>query len=470
MSKPYDVLVIGGGVEGLVAVSLLARAGLRVQLLERSAILFGHAGGATLNALDPRVVKDLKLARRGLRFAARDLGLTVLRNGGANAVIGRDRHATARSLAALSPADAAAYAGFRRELFALAHAMRPAWWDGASAEDVVNRFKPQQRNLFERLAVTSATAWLGSCFESETLRAALAFAAVECGVPPSEAGSALALVWAAAQEMNGQQAAVAVPRGGVEGLLRALALAAQKYGAEIRTAAPVVRLTLAQDAVAGVELANGETVAAPLVLSALSRKHTLLDLLPPAAIGFGAARVLARPVATFGCATLVFTLIRASSFDAGMRFVIAEKPETYDAALAAVRLGATPRDLALELVASPVELAQAPPAPLTLTVRAWPVAPSYVRNDLVRTVSALIERHAPGFMQIVNNCDVLEPQDGDAFSMTRLLAGASQRIETSVPGLLLCGIDAEPVHAVSGRAARQAAGLAIALHKKARAR
>jgi hypothetical protein len=151
-----------------------------------------------------------------------------------------------------------------------------------------------------------------------------------------------------------------------------------------------------------------------------------------------------------------------------MRFVIAEKPETYDAGVAAVRLGATPRELALELVASPIEAAQTTPVPLTLTVRAWPVASSYVRNDLVRTVSAMIERHAPGFMQIVNNCDVLEPPDGDAFSTTRLLAGASQRIETAIPGLLLCGIDAEPIHAVSGRAARQAAG--IALHKKARAR
>ncbi len=468
MSKSYDALVVGGGVEGLVAVSLLARSGLRAQLLERSATPFGHACGATLNALDPRVVKELRLARRGLRFAARDLSLTVLRNGGANAVIGRDRHATARSLAALSPADAAVYAGFRAELFALARALRPAWWDGKAAAEV--HLKPPQRALFARLGVTGASAWLGACFESETLRAALAFAAAYCGAAPSEAGSALALVWAAAQEMNGQQGAVAIPRGGVAGLLRALAQASQACGAEIRTAAPVVRVTLANEAVSGVELADGETVAAPLVLSALSRRRTLLELLPPGAIGLGAVHTLARLAESFGCATLVFTLVRASSFDAGMRFVVAERPETYEAGLAAIRLAAAPRELALELVASPPEAAQTPPAPLTLTVRAWPVAASYDRNDLVRTVGAMIERHAPGFLQTVNGCDVLEPPEGEAFSVARLLAGAAQRIETSVPGLLLCGPDAEPVHAISGRAARQAAGLAIALHRKAHAR
>ena len=71
MSERFDALVLGGGVEGLIAATLLAKAGLHVQLLEPSAILTGYAGGATLNALDPLVVKQLKLAKYGLKFAAR---------------------------------------------------------------------------------------------------------------------------------------------------------------------------------------------------------------------------------------------------------------------------------------------------------------------------------------------------------------------------------------------------------------
>ncbi len=112
--------------EGLIAVSLLAKAGLRAQLLERSAILFGHAGGATLNALDPVIVKDLRLAKHGLKFAVRDLSLTALRVGGANAVIGRDRHATAKSLAALSPATARPCRLSPRDLRARPRAAPPA--------------------------------------------------------------------------------------------------------------------------------------------------------------------------------------------------------------------------------------------------------------------------------------------------------------------------------------------------------
>ncbi len=80
----------------------------------------------------------------------------------------------------------------------------------------------------------------------------------------------------------------------------------------------------------------------------------------------------------------------------------------------------------------------------------------------------MIERHASGFAQAVMNCDVQAPPDGEPFTLARLQAGAAERIETPVRGLLLCGIDAEPVHALSGRAARQAAGMAVARHIRAR--
>lgn len=464
MSGRYDALVIGGGVGGLTAVSLLAKAGLRTLLLERSAILYDDTGEAALSALDPLVVKELKLARRGLKFAVRDLGLAALRAGAPPAVLTRDRHATARSLGALSQADAVAYAQYRREMLTLARALRPTWWDGRPGEETLAALKPAQRALIERLSVTSALAFLSGWFESEALRAALAFAAVEAGAPPSEPGSALALVWSAAQEMNGRQGAVAVPRGGLGGLLHALGEAAQTSGAEIRTAATTARLALVNGAVAGAELAAGETIEAPLVLSALSRRRTLRDLLPPAAIGLGAAVALARPDPDFGSATLVFTLSRAPELPApaDKRLSIAERPEIYDAALSAMRLGRAAPEPAMELVAPPPD-ATAPRT--TLVARVWPVAASYDRDGLVRTITAMIERHVPGFAATVTNTDVVEPQITVPATVDRLLAGAAARIETPVAGLLLCGADAEPANAISGRAARQAVRLALARHR-----
>ncbi len=465
MSERYDAIVVGAGVNGLIAVALLAKAGLRAMLLERSSLLFGHAGEATLSALDPRVVKQLRLAQHGLAFAVRDLSLTVLDAGGQSAVIGRDRHATARSLAALSAADATAYEPWRRALFDLGRALRPCWWNGHTPDEIRRALTLPQRVLLDRLSVASAAAWLSSVFDSDALKAALAFEVAACGVAPSEAGSALALAWCAAQEMCGRQGAVAMPRGGAIGLQQALSEAAQKAGAEIRTAAMVSSLLVAGGAIGGVELVAGESIAAPLVLSTLSRRRTLSGLLPTAAIGIGAAREVARPQAEFGCATLVYGLQRPPDFGAfraaaNTRYVLAERLETFEVALSAQRLGWVPQEPAIELALSPAGAERS-----VLTARVWPVGRNADRDALTKRVTGMIERHALGFSALIASCDVLLPSGGSV-SASRLACASTERIDTAVRGLLLCGPDAEPAHAVSGVAARQAAAFAIALHKK----
>jgi phytoene dehydrogenase-like protein len=448
----YDAIVIGAGVGGLAAAALLAKSGRHTLLVERQPALFGALAPATLSALDPRLAKELKLAKHGLAYAARDLPL-----GAPGLVLSRDRHATARSLAALMPTDAAAYTAWRREMLALARALRPAWWDGRAVADAP--LKPVQRALFERLKVSSAIAHLSSRFESEALRAVLAFAAAECGAVPSEPGSALALLWSAAQEANGAQGAVSLPKGGVLALLRALSDAAQKAGAEVRTAAPVARLLTTTGAVAGVELAAGESLETPLVFSALGRRKTLATLLPPAEIGLGAARALARPQEEIGIAVLIFTLSAPLTLPAprDARFLIAERSEAYEAAFAEARAGHNAREPVLELVRE---------EPQRLVVRVWPVAPSYPRGDLVRTVTLMIERHASGFANLVVTADLLEPETTAPVPLDRLLASARSRIETPLRGLYLVGPDAEPANAIAGRAAR----LAVALSKRERTR
>jgi phytoene dehydrogenase-like protein len=448
----YDAVVIGAGVGGLAAAALLAKAGRHTLLVERQPALFGTGGPATLAALDPRLAKTLKLAKNGLGFAARDLPLAA-----PNLLLSRDRHATARSLAALMPTDAAAYTAWRREIFALAKALRPAWWDGQAVRDVP--LKPVQRALFERLKVSSAAAFLAARFESETLRAALAFAVAECGAIPFEPGSALALLWSAAQEANGAQGAVSLPKGGSLALLRALADVAQKVGAEVRTAVPVARLVTNAGAVTAVELAAGEIIETPLIFSALGRRHTLGSLLPTGEIGLGAARALSRPVEEIGIATLVFTLSAPLTLPApaDARFVIAEKPETYEAAFAEARAGRNAGEPVLELVRE---------EPTRFAVRVWPVTPSYPRSDLVRTVTLMIERHASGFANLVTSADLFEPETTAPVTLERLLAGAEARIATPLRGLYLVGADAEPANAISGRAAR----LAVALSQKVRPR
>lgn len=456
MSERFDALVIGGGVSGLAAAALLAKAGRRTMLFEPSETLTAPAAEPVLRALDPRLVKELRLAKHGLKFAVRDLPLTLLRRGGQPLVISRDRHATQRAIASLSPADAAAFAPFQRERRALAAALRFTWWDGRPGTETAAHLKPAQRERFERLAVTSAACWLAETFETDALKAALAFDAVAAGFSPSEPGSALALLWTAAQEMCGLQGAVAIPRGGIGAVTQALTAAAKAAGATLRTGATVSRLLVNGDAVSGVELAAGEQIEAPLVFSSLRK----LDGLVPAALGgLGAARAPSHE--TIGSATLVFGLNRLPDLGAPpRRIVIAERLETYETCFAAARLGRMPQEPVLELIFPPAEdPAELLMSRIQLFVRAWPVPlANFDKSTLAAAVTALLERSVPGFAAA--SCDVLTPHAATP-SIDRLLAGAVTRTGTPLAGLFLCGTDAEPADAISGRAARLAVHAAL---------
>jgi phytoene dehydrogenase-like protein len=463
MSGNFDAIVIGGDASGLAASAYLAKAGLKTVLLEKAEAI-AASGEPVLHALDPRVVKELKLGRHGLTFVFRDLSLVTLRPGAAPLTVPRDSRHVARGVAALSPADAQALPHYLNQLFALGRALRLSWWDGRPLAETLAALKPSHRALAERLTVTSAASFTASWFETDALRAALAFDATRAGFAPTEPGSALALAWSASQEMSGMQGASALPRGGLSGLIQALATAAQKAGVEIRTVSTAHSLMFAGDRVAGVELTAGERIEAPIVLSTLSRRRTLA-LAPTAASGLGAAQhaIALAPASV----SLVFGLNRqpdlsAALFQPGSRHIVADKPEMYATALGAVRLGTMPDEPALELVLPPPEFSvEALASRIQLHARAWPVLPGDDRDTVVRTVTAAIERLMPGFSGRIASCDVLPGHESDPPSVARLAASSAERIATAIPGLYLCGMAAEPADAVSCRAARQAARMAI---------
>lgn len=412
MSARPDAIVIGGGLGGLTACAYLRQTGASVVLIEASEMLGGSCRRAeTFHALDPRVVKDLGLGRHGLKFAARDMALAALRQDGRHLVLGRDPHDASRAIAAHSSADAAAYKRYQSEVFTLARALRPWWWDDAAAP----------HGLPARIEAASAQAFLASYFESEALRAALAF-----DVPsPLEPGSALALVWRASQEMCGLQGAVAAPQGGGAVLADALVAAARDLGVEFRTKARVARLVLDGDAVAGVALESGETIFAATVLSSLPRRETLLELAPTASAGFAQTHRLMRAAPPQKETTIVFTLNAAPALaPAGARFVIAEGEPALEAVVAASAL----------------------PGQHVLSVRAKGLAS-------VDAVIAQLERFIP-----LLRGRIVGTQAGERdVARTRFLESARSRIATPVRGLFLCGRDAEPMDALSGRAGRLAA-------------
>ena len=464
-----DVLVIGAGPAGLAAATYLARSGAHVIALEAEAEPGGSlanrltvgkltvpAGSHTLAALDPRVIKDLKLTRLGLKFAARDLPLVGLRGDGKPLCLGRDLHEACLAIAPISQRDAERYPVFRREIFDFARVLRAIWWE----EGTLNR--EEELSELRRLAITSASTLLESTFESEALKATFAFDALAGGMSPSAAGSSLALVWQAAQEMCGLQGAVAIPRGGPAALADVLLKAARNAGVEIRTGARVTQLIVEGDAMAGAVVASGEVVLAETILSSLSRRTTLLDLLPPGAAGFAAARQLERPNETGEGKVVVALNALPPTFKQSARYVIAERLEDSVSARAQARAGRVPSDLAMETVT--IETGGEPPFLLSVMVKPLPVVPvdppkAFV-TKVLQTVLRTLERHAPALTANIAGFNFVPARPHDPMSVSHLTASWRERIVTPTRGLFLCGEAAEPLPAVSCRAARIAAGLA----------
>lgn len=471
-----DAVVIGGGVSGLIAASYLARAGLSVMLAEANPFLGGlctpRSGPAKgpqtdlIYALDREVIEDLKLARR-LKFAVRDLPLVGLRHEGRHVILGRNPYAAAAFVRPHSERDSQAFARFRRSLFSQARAARRLWWEGEE--------NAKSARALGQLSSLSASAMLDSWFESDAVKATLAFDATADSVSIEEPPSALTLLWRAAQENSGLQAASGVLRGGSLALVSLLDETAESAGVEIRLSAPVERILARDAAVAGVALRSGEEIKAPVVLSSLSAPGSYA-LLPPAEAGVG--RSFYAPSCAVGAARLWLALETVpdpdSAFTTASRFVVAERLESYAAAHEASRIGQMPAEICFEAVGLPagsgIELSiVARPLPREID-GGWKEAGVALLGRIVASLGSFDR----GIKDRIRHVRIATPEDlyanfgqcSFAPSVDRLLGSARSRVETAVEGLFLCGANAEPVSAISGRAARTAASLALAQHRR----
>ena len=477
-----QAIVIGGGVAGLVAAAYLARAGKKVILLEAqdqpggfaAVTSFGEGfsastGAQTLYALDPQVLADLKLARHGLKFAARDMALVGLDGNGKHIVLQRDVHATTANIAVHSVHDARAWPHFRRELFALARALRPLWFGESGTPE-----GGMQRRI-TRLANTGAMAWLESWFESDLLKATLCFDALDGGLSPLEPGSALTLAWHAAQEVCGLQGAIALASGGT--LVESLVTVARNFGVNIQTSAPVVALLSDSGNATGVRLESGETHAAPQILSSLPRDEVLRTMLPPLAAGVAQATRHVSGARATGSARLLLAFRDPPRFSGSAplpvaRFILAENPAVLANADLVARTGHLADEMPVEVVISipsDTSHAQRGPSIVSMLLRPIPAKPvggwqSFTPRLVERAVQAF-ERVAPGSAAKIVAAKVFTPDNVDGFSyrapanVERLLSGYEMRMRSPLRGLWFCGADAEPVSAVSGRAARLAAAM-----------
>ena len=304
----FDVVLIGGGVNGLVTATLLARAALKVLVLERSDRVGGCARtdeiapgfrGPTLAhaaAIDPALVRSLGLERHGLRIIGPTVDACAPTKDGRALVLWRDVARAGASIAAFSTKDAVQYSRFLNSFAKISTVLRavaassPPSLDNPGPGDVIELLKTGR--TFRALGRSDAhrmLRWLpmavadlaGEWFESEPLRATIAAGGVLGSfLGPWSAGSAAVLLMLGAGE--GQPVASGwFVAGGPGALADALEKAARQAGVEIRTGADVARIDVADRTATGVTLASGETIVARAVVSNADPKRTLLGLLDP---------------------------------------------------------------------------------------------------------------------------------------------------------------------------------------------
>ena len=311
MSTDFDVIVIGGGHNGLTAAAWLAKAGRKVVVVERRNILGGAAsteelfpgfhfntGAPDAGLLLPETAAALDLEKYGLEFIESEVAAFAPQPDGGALTLWRDPEKSAAEISAFSKKDAQAFPEFTRriqrfaELLAeMAQLAPPSLrgnspglflaWAGVALK--MRLLGGREMMGFLRVLPMSAYQYLNETFESDALKGLLASVSVTGSMQgPRASGTAFMLLYQQIGGQNGGFRSSRAVRGGVGQLSIALSRAAQAYGAQIRTGTGVKNILVEKGGAIGVRLDNGEELRAKAVLSSADPRRTFLDLLGPA--------------------------------------------------------------------------------------------------------------------------------------------------------------------------------------------
>jgi phytoene desaturase len=293
----YDAIIVGGGHNGLTCAGYLQRAGLRVLVLERRPIVGGAvcteevipgykidvgSSAHIMIHLTP-IVRDLELESYGLEYIDMDpYAFYPLLDGSGAIGLYRDLDRTCQSIARVAPRDAENYRRFVDYWRPLNEAIFETFLNPPSVAQLFGRMAGAQLRAGQGLGAIESVRRLiapygqliAETFESQPMRAFMAWLGAQSGPPPDEIASGDHFGWYAMMHQSGAKH----PRGGSGMLTQAMARSLEAAGGAVQINAPVRRILVQGGRVHGVETEDGMRYSAPLVISNAHVWTTLLTL------------------------------------------------------------------------------------------------------------------------------------------------------------------------------------------------
>jgi phytoene dehydrogenase-like protein len=517
--KSFDVIVIGGGHNGLVSAAMLAKGGRKVLVLEADS----ETGGAgrshefapgfrasmahLVNRLHPDVVKALDLESHGLNLSpVRQVPSVVLSTKSEPLILGG---AYGETLQGAHRSEEAAWKEVRAQLFRYAAilkpmlARRPPSLGGMNFAEIsalamtglsLKRLGKEDMRDFLRVMLMNVADFSDEQLSDDRLKGLLAFDAVlGSHLGPRSPTSLLGLYYRLTGELGGTPGGQLAPVGGMGAVMAAIRSAAEKAGVVIRTGAPVATIRLDKGQATGVALENGEEIAAAVVVSAANPRTTFLDLVGTRQLDTGFVRRVGNIRMKGDAAKLHLALDRTPEF-LGLslemrraRLVIAPSVNHVERAFNPSKYGEFSPEPVMEITLPSLDDASLAPSGacvLSATVQYAPYALkegwASGRPKFLETILSVLEAHAPGIRKSILHTELLTPVDieerfrmpgghwhhgelqVDQMLMSRPAFGA-ESYETPVSGLFLAGSGSHPGGGISGVPGMNAARRVLAM-------
>ena len=320
MKTDADVIIIGAGHNGLTCAGYLARAGLRVRMLEARPVIGGaavteefHPGfrnsvySYSVSLLHPQIIRDLQLEQHGLEIMERPAGtLSLLEND--HLLLTRDEAQARAEIARYSVRDAERIEAFEGEIAEVAMAIRAlatqsppnvggGWRDALAllkAGNLLRKLSGRHQAVLVELMTKSLGDYLDMWFEGEALKGVLGLEGVIGNfAEPYQAGTAYVLLHHAFGEIKGRAGAWGIARGGMGAISDSMASFARSQGVTIETNAPVEKILLEKGRACGVLTADGREITAGCIAANIHPQTLLQKLLDPSLMEAGDQRRIA---------------------------------------------------------------------------------------------------------------------------------------------------------------------------------